>query len=415
MLAEGEPGRGEYILGFAQDLRGAVRTIFKFMAEPFEVSDMLRGSIVSRTSDSLTLNRVVLAAYPCKPHSARGLAVRACVLDELGFMVTGEGVPVDVELLRSIRPCLATSPASRLLILSSPYGSTGALYDIHRKHFAREDSPILVWQGSAPEMNPTLPADYLARMEQEDPQGFRSEVLGEFRTGTSALLDGDSLEAVVVRGRRELAPVEGITYRAFVDPSGGRVDAFTLAIGHERDGIAVVDLVRAWRSPLNPSGVIAECAGLLKPYGVREVTGDRYGGEFPREGFRSHDIGYTVAEKPKSDLYLHLMSTINSGAVEIPDSPELLRELRGLERRRGSSGRDRVDHRPGGHDDQANVIAGVVCTLGAGAPAVSGVYTLMLARMKAREEAEEKDEAARQRITVEELRKRKQAPAPSAH
>jgi hypothetical protein len=38
----------------------------------------------------------------------------------------------------------------------------------------------------------------------------------------------------------------------------------------------------------------------------------------------------------------------------------LLAELCGLERRRGVVGRDRVDHRPGSHDDRANAVAGVV-------------------------------------------------------
>jgi len=32
-------------------------------------------------------------------------------------------------------------------------------------------------------MNPTLPADYLERMAADDPEAYRSEVLGEFRTG----------------------------------------------------------------------------------------------------------------------------------------------------------------------------------------------------------------------------------------
>jgi hypothetical protein len=50
---------------------------------------------------------------------------------------------------------------------------------------------------------------------------------------------------------------------------------------------------------------------------------------------------------------LEMMSAINSGVVELLDDPALLRELRGLERRRGSSGRDRVDHRSGSHDDRA--------------------------------------------------------------
>jgi hypothetical protein len=37
--------------------------------------------------------------------------------------------------------------------------------------------------------------------------------------------------------------------------------------------------------------------------------------------------------------------------------------LRGLERRRGMAGSDRVHHRQGGHDDRANRVAGVVALI----------------------------------------------------
>jgi hypothetical protein len=42
-----------------------------------------------------------------------------------------------------------------------------------------------------------------------------------------------------------------------------------------------------------------------------------------------------------------------------------MKEFRGLERRRGSSGRDRVDHRPGSHPDLCNAAAG--CLVGVAA------------------------------------------------
>lgn len=109
--------------------------------------------------------------------------------------------------------------------------------------------------------------------------------------------------------------------------------------------------------------MIAEAASLLQTYWVSEVTGDKYGGEFPREAFRSNGIAYEIAEAAKSDLYLAMLPRVNAGTVELPDLPELLRELRGLERKRGSSGRDRVDHRPGAHDDQANAVAGLLSLL----------------------------------------------------
>ena len=64
---------------------------------------------------------------------------------------------------------------------------------------------------------------------------------------------------------------------------------------------------------------------------------------------------------------------MNAGTVELPDVPEPLRELRGLERRRGPSRRDRVDHGPEGHDDRANVVAGVVSLLAGHDPSDIGI------------------------------------------
>ncbi len=47
----------------------------------------------------------------------------------------------------------------------------------------------------------------------------------------------------------------------------------------------------------------AEFAATLNAYGVREVAGDRYAGEFPRELWRSRNIKYELSEKAKSDIY----------------------------------------------------------------------------------------------------------------
>jgi hypothetical protein len=237
------------------------------------------------------------------------------------------------------------------------------MWNLHRKHHGCDDSSTLAWQASAPLMHPALPKDYLDRMRDDDPEAFRSEVLGEFRVGLSSLLDPAVVTASVATGRRELPPVSNLHYLAFVDPSGGRRDAFTLAIGHRDGERGVVDVLRRWPAPFNPSGVCAELADVLQSYRVVRVTGDRYAGEWPREQLRAHGIGYAVAERPKSDLYLALLATLNSGRLELPEDPVLLRELRGLEQRRGSSGRDRVDHAPGAHDDAANAIAGLAYEL----------------------------------------------------
>jgi hypothetical protein len=44
-------------------------------------------------------------------------------------------------MLRALRPALATTEG-KLILLSSPYAQNGALYDLHRKHFGSDDSPV---------------------------------------------------------------------------------------------------------------------------------------------------------------------------------------------------------------------------------------------------------------------------------
>ncbi len=363
LAEDSRPGDGEiYSLMIAQDLRASTRTLFSYAAAPFEHVPLFRQEVLNRTAEAITLrNGTVLAAYPCRPAAIRGLRARVVVLDELAYYRSSDGHRVDTEMLRAARTRLATT-GGKLLILSSPYAQSGALWDLYRKNYGK-DTPILVWQGSAAEMNPTLPVDYLERMREDDPEAYRSEVLGEFRAGVTSLFDPDALNACVVTGRRELPPVSGVRYSAFVDPSGGRRDAFTCAIGHRESNRIIVDVLRAWSAPFNPSGVVAECADLLKTYGVGRTLGDRYAGSWPSEAFGANGIPYEASAKDRSALYLEFLPQINAGTVELLDAPDLLRELRGLERRRGPSGRDRVDHSPGSHDDRANSVAGVASLL----------------------------------------------------
>lgn len=355
--------RGLYVPLIAQDMRGAKRALFGYVREAFGVP-MLRREVTRETEEALELagGRVTVAVYPCRPASLRGIRAAALIVDELAFFIATDGRPTDTEMLRAARTRLATT-GGKLLILSSPYGQSGALWDLYRKHYGREESQTLVWQASASAMNPTLPADYLDRMAEDDPEAYRSEVLGEFRAGLSTLFDPGALDACVSRGVREIAPAGGVTYAAFVDPSGGRADAFTVAVGHATPPGVVIDAVWARPAPFNPAEVVGEAAAFLKTYGVHQVTGDHYAGAWPGDAFRDHGINYETASTPKGDLYLEMLPAVNAGAVELLDLDDVMRELRGLERRRGSAGRDRVDHRPGAHDDRANVVAGVVSLL----------------------------------------------------
>ena len=162
-------------------------------------------------------------------------------------------------------------------------------------------------------------------------------------------------------GCYELAPMPGVVYSAFVDPSGGSFDSFGLAIAHRTDdGHGVLDAVREIRPPFNPTNAVSELAQLLTSYSVTRVVGDRYAGAWPREAFRNHGIDYEPSERPKSDLYREALPLLNSRRVELLDHPRMIGQLCALERRTARGGRDSIDHPPGLHDDLANVAAGVL-------------------------------------------------------
>jgi hypothetical protein len=156
-----------------------------------------------------------------------------------------------------------------------------------------------------------------------------------------------------------------VSRRAFTDPAGGSGgDSFTLAIAREtRRGdvdVIVLELVREVKPPFSPEATVAEFAAVLKAYGVTEVTGDRYAGEWPREAFRKHGVEYLPSAQSKSELYGELLPLVNSRRVELLDDARLIGQLATLERRTARGGRDSIDHAPGSHDDLANAAAGAL-------------------------------------------------------
>jgi hypothetical protein len=75
-----------------------------------------------------------------------------------------------------------------------------------------------------------------------------------------------------VRGRKELPPVENVTYAVAVDPAFKRND-FALAVLHRQgDGAIVVDWLATWTgkksAPLGYEWVCEEIARIVKAYGI---------------------------------------------------------------------------------------------------------------------------------------------------
>lgn len=336
--------------------------IISYIAAVFEASGVLAQQVVRQTANDIELRShgvtIVISVHTNSFRSIRGRTLLACIFEELAFWRDEQSANPDVETYRAVLPGLATT-GGIVVGISSPYRRAGLLYQKFKKHFGQDDDDVLVVQGASCMFNKTLPKSVVDAAYRDDPIAAGSEYGGVFRSDIAGYLDAELLASLVRLSPRELPPREGITYKAFTDASGGRGDAFTLAMGHREGEVAVIDLVRATRPAFNPSDIVKDYAGILRDYGIRRVVGDAYSAEWVVAAFRDFGIVYETSKPTASDIYREALPLFTRGILELPDDACLLTELASLERRAGPSGRESITHPPGAHDDMANAVCGV--------------------------------------------------------
>jgi hypothetical protein len=352
------PGEIATAMIIASDRRQA-RTVMRYISGLINENPMLRRMVLRENSEQIEFsNRAAIEVHTASHRAVRGYTLSAAILDEIAFWHV-EGANPDVEIIAALRPALATL-GGKLIALSSPYARRGVLWDQYRRHYGQA-GPVLVAQAPSRTMNPLLPARVVDDAMKDDAARASAEYLAQFRSDIASLIDPDLIEQATRPKPKELPAARGTQYVAFTDPAGGGQDEFTLAIGH-RDGDAVViDAVRGLHG--SPAEIAKEYAAFLRSYRITRVVGDRYAGRWPRDEFQKHGIVYEVSELDRNGLYLEMLAAMNSGCVELPPDQKLSRQLQGLERRTGRSGRDMIDHPPGGHDDRANAVAGLVASI----------------------------------------------------
>ncbi len=352
------PGEVATVMVLAADRKQA-KVVFRYISGLLNGNPMLKRLIVREDKETIELNnRCVIEVTTASFRSVRGYTVAAVIADEIAFWRSDESANPDTEILRALRPAMATL-RGKLIALSSPYSKRGALWNTYRRHFGKA-SPVLVAQAPTLTMNPTLPDKLVADALEDDASAAKAEYLAEFRDDLEQFITREVVEAAVRTSPLELPFNRAHRYHAFVDPAGGGQDEFCIAIGHHEDEAIVVDVVRARRG--TPAEIVAGYASLLASYRIKQVTGDKYAGSWPADEFKKHGIDYHPSEQPKSGLYLDLLPALTSGRVELPPDTRLINQISGLERRTSRAGRDSIDHGPGGHDDRANVVAGLVTT-----------------------------------------------------
>lgn len=331
-------------------------------------SKIMRAELIADTSDGLefahhTRLEVATASY----RTVRGRSLAGGIIDESAFLRADDSALPDKELVRALRPGLLTLHGL-LLVISSPHRKVGILYDAHRKYFGVDDQDRgLYIQASSRDLNPSIDQADIDSAMEDDPSAAQSEYMGFFRADLQGFLDDETVDGAIVPGRRMLPRSLTSKHVAFADPSGGRGDAFTLAVAHQEpapsgqaSGRVVLDCLQAVAPPFDPESVVSGMAETIKSYGLAEVAGDQYAGEWVPAAFRRFGITYKPSELTRSEIYLECLPLFSQGRIELLDLPVLRTQLLLLERRTRAGGRDSVDHPRGAHDDYANAAAGAL-------------------------------------------------------
>jgi len=360
-LVPGERGMCLVIAGSIDQ----AKVVFDYIVGFLQSTPTLRKEVAAIRRTEVELNNgIIIAVHACSFRTVRGRTLVACIFDEAAFWRDESSATPDIEMYRAVRPALATTDGM-LIGISTPYRKAGLLHQKHKQHFGT-DGDVLVVQGGTAVFNPTLSAVVLEEERAADPTAASSEWDAEFRTDVGAYLDDETIDRAIDYDRPlELPPVEGVTYRAFVDASGGGADAYTIAIAHREGERYIVDAVRGTHGAFDPQEVTRQYAALCRAYHISSVTGDNYGKDWVAGAWRDNRFEYIRSSKAKSEIYLECLPLFTRGVAHVANLPRLVRELRLLERQTHRSGKDSVVHPRGEHDDHTNVVCGVLWLLAA--------------------------------------------------
>lgn len=359
-LSVGETG---VVMIVSSELKRQSRIVFDYCLGKLERSKILRRMIKRVTQDEINLaNGVSIQVYPCNLARIRGASLICFIGDEAGFWKNSEGKNIDIDVLNSARPGLSF-PHSKMIKISTPWMMKGEIFSDYQRFWSKPNSEVLVFQGDIYTFRPDYSGKKLEKARRRDPVAFEQEWMARFRSDLSAMYDPVVIDKAVNPDRPlELPYRAGGIRAAFVDVAGGGGrDHYAICLGRLEDEKIIVEVVRSRAPKFNPEKITQEYAELLKSsYGVTEVVGDKYSGDWASTAWEKFGITYKRAEKTKSELYLEAESGFNTGRVEIPNRETLITQLKSLVRKARAGGRDNVDTDGGVPEDEANVVCGLI-------------------------------------------------------
>ncbi|GAA1962865.1 hypothetical protein GCM10009798_23340 [Nocardioides panacihumi] len=292
-------------------------------------------------------------------------------------------------LWHAVVSAMPKRPDSRLLVISSAGDPGNWTHEVVKK--AREGADGH-WRFSYM----PGPCPWWSARDVEKQRGALSDaafswyVLNEFAAAENALASADELADAVARGvaSRPYDPAQ--RYCIGVD-LGRKVDASVVVVAHREGDRVVVDHVDRWlptkARPVRLETVEAAIRRHHGAYGRPHIRMDPAKGEQMSQALSESGVEveeYAFHEASIDRLASNLSRLFGERRISVPDEKDLLDELGAVIVKTSPSGRVRLDHHSGKHDDQAVAIALAAHWLISqpfwGAPSINNVEDLKRAR-----------------------------------
>lgn len=341
-----------------------------------EASPLLSGSMVQEDTHTslLTLsNGSTIRSVPSSHAKVRGWAVDLLILDEAGF------IPDDI--WRAAEPTIVARPGSRVLLSSSPWGAADHFFRwMWRRGMDAPDRQLASWHWPS-SVSPMVDAELLEAIRERDPVHFAREYMAEWTDSAGAYFT--EVELSEAMGDFPLVPyqrgVELGVVAGGVDWGYAR-DANALAVIAARPEVDDRGRVRFWVPWVEAAHNVAYADWVDHLVACSDVGESSDGFRFAQLVCEANGVGAMPSQvldaamsargragvvrttwtdaRLKETAFGYIKLLMQQGRLELPPSPELLKQLRALEFEQLASGGVRlaVPERLG-HDDLAMSLA----------------------------------------------------------
>ena len=311
--------------------------------------------------------------YAASFRTAVGMTCIGMVCDELArWRDNDTGANPATEVLRSLRPAMATIRTAREYLISSPWSTL----DAHADAMKEGDTPqqmtaaATTWQA-----NPTLTEADCKALEPDEAT-FRREYAAEpMSASASSFFDINAIQDAADEWLQiPRIAGQGESVSAGAD-FGFRRDSSALAIVHRRGGSFILadslELSPGVDGPLRPSDTVAEFAKVCRRHRITSLMADGHYSESITEHLAEHNLGFQLAPRDVPSTYVRFRALLHGGRVALPtNNKQLLRDLSEVQSAPTAGGRVRIilpRRSGGGHSDLVSALI-LACWPPAGRP-----------------------------------------------